>query len=50
MTKKERLAFFRKLGSKGGKRTAKKHGREYMIELAKKGAKKRWGLEDKVDF
>lgn len=26
----------------GGKATAKKHGKKYMQELGRKGAKKRW--------
>lgn len=36
---------YSKINRKGGLATAKKHGREYMRALGKKGAAKRWNKE-----
>lgn len=33
----EKREYFRKLGSRGGKATVKKHGRSHMREIGKKG-------------
>lgn len=39
MEKKDVSDYFKKLGSKGGKATAKKYGKEHMKAIAKKGWK-----------
>lgn len=38
MNKKETRAYFAALGSKGGKKTAKKYGKKHMAEIGRKGA------------
>ena len=43
----DRSAIAKQLGSLGGKATASK-GKEYMSNLGKLGAKKRWGDKTKV--
>lgn len=36
---KEKKDYFKKLGAKGGQKTAEKHGKEYMRNLGRKGGK-----------
>ena len=43
--KKKQSAAAAALGSKGGKATAKKHGKNYMRELGKKGGRAHWKKE-----
>ncbi len=45
MNKKEKMIErLRKIGSKGGKTTVKKHGLEHMSKIGKKGGDKLWGI------
>lgn len=43
--KKSLKSEFAQIGAIGGRAVYKKHGREYMSELGKRGAAKRWGKE-----
>jgi len=45
--KKLSKEYMRKLGSKGGKSTAKR-GSAYFKKIGKLGAKKRWGVDKSV--
>ena len=50
MNKKELRAYYKKIGAKGGKATAKKHGSKYMHLLAKKAANARWSKRKRGDL
>jgi len=46
-TAKEIREAYALVGRIGGRATAKKHGKKWMSELGKRGAKIRWGKVDK---
>jgi len=46
-TKKKISNAAAELGRRGGKAVVKKHGKDYMSKIAKKGLEKRWGDENR---
>jgi general stress protein YciG len=50
MNKKETRAYFSALGSKGGKKTARKYGKEHMAKIGRKGAYARIKVLTKKDI
>lgn len=48
LTDEERRVFAA-VGSMGGKSTLKKYGKEYLRELGRKGAQKRWDNHKKYE-
>lgn len=44
--KKNNPMSISEVGRMGGQAVAKKHGKEYMRELGKKGAEARWGSKN----
>jgi general stress protein YciG len=46
-SKAERKSMAASLGRMGGKAVAKKHGKSYMKEIGRKGAKARWANENR---
>ena len=40
----------KELGKRGGQKTASLHGKKHFSKAGKKGAAKRWGKEEKVDW
>jgi len=48
-TKKKISNAAAELGRRGGKAVVKKHGKDYMSKIAKKGLEKRWKDKPKKD-